>query len=138
MAVPKDALAGALPLRPQDETGCRRCDVHCEKVVYAASCVERACPFLYAFEDHGDTYVGCMQKVFDAEINLDLLRAMQRRRDGFGAIVAKRKPLPMCHAEVERTYETRHNDLECVNPEFSELPVGQPTFRVIAQITPSA
>jgi hypothetical protein len=46
-----------------------------------------------------------------------------------------RRPLPMCKAEVERTYESRlDEELGCVNPEFDELPVGQPTFRVFAQI----
>jgi hypothetical protein len=38
-------------------------------------------------------------------------------------------------AEVERTYESRGEDVGCLNPEFEELPVGEPTFRVFAQIT---
>src|SRR4051795_12302135 len=126
-----------IPLRPQDELECRRCDVHCDKVVYPSACVERACPFLYAYEDHGHTYVGCMQKVYGVEIDLHLLRAAERRRDGFGAIKAKREPLPMCRVEVERCYEHRSGELGCVNPEFSELPVGQPTFRIFAQARPN-
>src|SRR5918992_5109460 len=85
-----------LPLRPQDEIECRRCEVHCDKVVYPSACAERACPFLYAYEDHGHTYVGCMQKVFGVEIDLDLLRAAEAKREGFGAIRAQRRPLPMC------------------------------------------
>jgi hypothetical protein len=40
----------------------------------------------------------------------------------------------MCKATVERTYEARHDELGCVNPEFDELPVGEPTFRVFAQL----
>jgi hypothetical protein len=126
-----------LPLRPQDELECRSCDVHCDKVVYPSACVERACPFLYAYEDHGHTYIGCMQKVYAPEIDLHLLRAAERRRDGFGAIRAARKPLPMCRVEVEECYEHRADELGCVNPEFSELPVGSPTFRVFAQLTPN-
>ena len=125
-----------LPLRPQDETECRRCGVHCDKVVYPAACVERACPFLYAYEEFGHTYVGCMQKVFAPEIDLDMLRAAEARKSGFGAIRAARQPLPMCKVEVERCYESRSDELGCVNPEFSELPLGQPTFRVFAQIRP--
>ena len=124
----------ALPLHPQDEAECRRCEVHCEKVVYPGACLERSCPFVYAYEAFGHTYIGCMQKVYEVEIDLDLLRDLERRRAGFGAIKAKRRPLPMCKAEVERTYETRTEELGCVNPEFSELPVGRPTFRVIAQL----
>ena len=93
----------ALPLHPQDEMECRRCGVHCDKVVYPAACLDRACPFVYSYEAWGHTYVGCMQKIYDVE--------------------------------VERTYESRFDELGCVNPEFSELPVGRPTFRVFAQLT---
>jgi hypothetical protein len=78
-----------------------------------------------------------MQKVFDVEIDLDMLRAAERRRPGFGAIRAVRRPLPMCRAEVEKTYEARADQLSCVNPEFGELPVGEPTFRIFAQVKAS-
>ena len=127
--------ATELPLRPQDEVECRRCDVHCDKVVYPSACVELACPFVYAYDDHGHTYIGCMQKVYSVEIDLALLRAAEARREGFGAIKANRKPLPMCKTEVERCYAARAGELGCVNPEFSELPIGSPTFRVFAQLT---
>ena len=127
-------LATELPLRPQDEVECRRCEVHCDKVVYPAACVERECPFLYAYEEHGHTFVGCVQKVYGVEIDLDQLRTAERGRNGFGAVKAIRKPLPMCSVEVESCYESRVDELGCVNPEFSELPVGEPTFRVFAQI----
>ena len=129
--------AGTLPLRPQDETECRRCDIHCDKVVHPAACVARACPFLYAYEDHGHTYIGCMQKVYGVEIDLELLEIAERR-GGFGAVKAIRKPLPMCFAEVESTYASRGNDLGCLNPEFYELPLGEPTFRIFARVTPNA
>ncbi|HKU59357.1 MAG TPA: hypothetical protein VJP39_07110 [Gaiellaceae bacterium] len=131
---PEHATARALPLHPQDEMECRRCAVHCDKVVYPGACLERACPFVYSYEAWGHTYVGCMQKVYEVEIDLDMLRAAERRSAGFGAIVARRHPLPMCKAEIERTYESRTEELGCINPEFSELPVGEPTFRVFAQI----
>ena len=126
--------ATELPLRPQDEVECRRCDIHCDKVVYPSACIALACPFAYAYEEFGHTYVGCMQKVYEVEIDLDLLRAAERRRDGFGAVKAMRKPLPMCRVEVEECYPSRGGELGCVNPEFAELPVGQPTFRVFATI----
>src|SRR3954466_12235783 len=79
-----------LPLRPQDELECRRCEVHCEKVVYPAACLDRGCPFAYAYHEFGHTYLGCMQKVYDVEIDLDLLRAAERRREGFGGIRSRR------------------------------------------------
>jgi hypothetical protein len=131
---PERTTAPALPLHPQAEMECRRCEVHCDKVVYPGACLARACPFVYSFEAWGSTYVGCMQKVYDVEIDLDMLRAAERQKAGFGAIRARREPLPMCHAEIERTYESRVDELGCVNPEFNELPVGQPTFRVFAQL----
>ena len=124
-----------LPLRPQDETECRRCDVHCDKVVYPAACLEGACPFLYAYEEHARTFVGCMQKVYDVEIDLELLREAQDARSGFGAVRAQRRPLPMCRSEISSCYENRAGELGCVNPEFFELPQGSPSFRVIARGT---
>jgi hypothetical protein len=126
---------GELPLRPQEELSCRRCEVHCDKVVYPSACLARSCPFVYAYEEFGHTYMGCMQKVFEVEIDLDLLQAAERRRDGFGAIRATRSPLPMCRTEVESCYDHRGDALGCVNPEFFELPVGKPTFRVFAQVS---
>ena len=126
-----------LPLRPQDEAECRRCEVHCDKVVYPGACLERGCPFLYSIEEFGHTYVGCMQRVFDAEIDFDLLRAAESGRSGFGALRATAPPLPLCRVEVEPCYESRLEELGCVNPEFHELPVGEPSFRVFAQIPAS-
>jgi hypothetical protein len=78
-----------------------------------------------------------MQKVFDVEIDFDLLRAAERTT-GFGAVRATRSPLPMCRVEVEACYESRSDELGCLNPEFSELPVGEPTFRIFAQLRPTA
>ncbi len=124
-----------LPLRPQDEVECRLCDVHCDKVVYPSACLARSCPFVYAYEEHGHTYMGCMQKVFTAEIDLDLLRAAERRRDGFGAVRALRPPLPMCRSGVEPCFSHRLPELGCTNPEFNELPAGAPTFRVFARLS---
>src|SRR5438477_8735548 len=114
----------ALPLHPQEEMECRRCDVHCDKVVYPGACLSRSCPFVYSYEAWGHTYVGCMQRIFEVEIDLDMLRAAERRSAGFGAIRSVRQPLPMCKSEIESTYESRAETEPCVNPEFGELPVG--------------
>ena len=94
--------------------------------------MERSCPFVYAYEEHGHTFMGCMQKVFEVEIDVEMLRAAERRREGFGAVRATRQPLPMCHSEVDPCYAHRAGELGCVNPEFNELPAGSPTFRVFA------
>ena len=42
----------------------------------------RACPFVYSYEAWGHTYVGCMQKVYDVEIDLDMLRAAEAHSAG--------------------------------------------------------
>jgi hypothetical protein len=124
----------SLPLHPQEEAECRRCEVHCDKIVYPGACLEKSCPFVYSYEAWGHTYVGCMQKIYGVEIDLDMLRAAERRQAGFGAIRAVKQPLPMCRTEVESTYVSRTDDTGCINPEFGELPVGEPSFRVFAQL----
>ncbi len=134
-ATPSLETIADLPLRPQDELECRRCEVHCDKVVYPAACIERACPFVYAYEDHGHTYIGCMQKVYGVEIDLAMLRAAEAHRAGFGAVRATRQALPMCKVEVESCFESRRDELGCVNPEFFELPVDRPNFRVFARVS---
>src|SRR5690349_8452803 len=124
---PEQTAAPALPLHPQDEMECRRCGGHCDRVVYPGACRQRACPFVYSYEAWGHTYVGCMQKVYDVEIDLDMLRAAEARKPGFGAIRAARRPLPMCRAEIGRTYESRADVQRAgANAAFTELPVGEP------------
>ena len=96
----------ALPLRPQDEVECRRCGVHCDKIVYPAACLDRACPFVYAYEEFGHTYIGCMQKVYEVEIDVDLLRRPSAAR-GIRRVRSSGQPLPMCRVEIEETYHSR-------------------------------
>jgi hypothetical protein len=128
-------LSLPLTLRPQDAVECRQCEVHCEKVIYPSACLTRSCPFVYAYEEHGHTFMGCMQKVFEAEIDVEMLRSAERRREGFGAVRATRRPLPMCSSEIDACFSHRAGELGCVNPEFNELPAGSPTFRVIAHLS---
>jgi hypothetical protein len=106
--------------------------VHCAKVVYPGACLEQSCPFVYAYEAFGHTYIGCLQAVYDVELDLDLVRELEHRRDGFGAVVARRPPLPMCRVEISSCYEQRADEVGCRNPEFFELPVERASFRVIA------
>jgi hypothetical protein len=131
-AAPLQQAPTELPLRPQDELECRRCEVHCDRVVYPGACIERSCPFVYAYEAFGHTYMGCMQRVFDVELDLDLLRSLEARPDGFGAVKARRASLPMCRVEVSACYGHRVDEVGCRNPEFYEVPVSRPSFRVFA------
>ena len=43
-----------------------------------------------------------------------------------------------CWERVVGYYEGREDDLGCINPEFHELPLGEPSFRIFAQVQPSA
>ena len=74
---------------------------------------------------------------FDVEIDLVLMLEAEQRGQ-FGAVRANRRSLPICRVEVEACYEGREDDLGCVNPEFHELPLGEPSFRIFAQVSPSA
>jgi hypothetical protein len=123
-----------LPLRVQDEVACTHCAVHCEKVVYPGACIRMACPFVYAYEAWGHTYMGCLQKVFDVELDLQLLESAEATVSGFGAVRALRAPLPMCEVEVVETYTSREDELGCRNPEFHELPRERANFRVFAVV----
>lgn len=132
--IPVRLRPAELPLRPQDEVECRRCEVFCDKVVHPGACIERSCPFVYAYEAWGHTYMGCLQKVFGVEIDLDLLRAAAAQPGGFGAVRARRTPLPMCRSEVSSCYEHRLDEVGCRNPEFFEVAQERPSFRVFAEL----
>ena len=43
----------------------------------------------------------------------------------------------MCRVEVESCYDSRTEDVGCLNPEFYELP-DRPSFRVIENTRPTA
>jgi len=94
-----------------------------------------ACPFVYAYEAWGRMYMGCLQKVFEVEIDLALLEEAESERGGFGAVRACRAPLPMCEVEVVPCYGGREDELGCRNPEFYELPRERASFRVFARVT---
>jgi hypothetical protein len=130
-----EQVAATLPLHPQDEAECRLCEVHCEKVVYPVACLHRSCPFVYAYEEQGHRYMGCLQKIYEAEIDVELMLEAEASREGFGAVRALRGPLPMCRSAVQTTFAHRETELGCLNPEFGELPAGSPTFRVFARVS---
>jgi hypothetical protein len=114
-------------LRPGSRTGtpfpdtgpglCGRCAVRCERVVYPSGCQESGCPRLYTYERDGRQVMGCLDKVFWAEIDLERFRALQRTRAGFGGLRVWREPTPMCHCAIEQPFAHRPHD-PCVNPGF--------------------
>ena len=120
---PSPSRPKALPLRPQDETQCSRCDVHCDKVVYPAACLERSCPFVVRVR-------GVRPHV--RRLHAEGLRVRDRprtccsppsgprglRRGAGDAKAAADVP----GRGRRRATSAAQSELGCVNPEFFELP----------------
>lgn len=99
------------------ETACRRCAVRCDKVVFPSGCLESACPRLYAYHEGGRTFVGCLDRVFGVELDLDAFNRIEAATAGFGALRAAREPHPFCRTDVDTAFEHRAPGA-CVNPDF--------------------
>jgi hypothetical protein len=100
-------------------------------VVHPSGCIASGCPYLYLYDDeqNGRRYMGCMNKVFRGEIDVELFRAAERTRHGFGGVKLAGLPLPRCRTTVERAYDGYGEPFDCVNREFFETPVAaDPAF----------
>jgi hypothetical protein len=95
-------------------------------VVHPSGCIESGCKFLYLYddEDTGRRFMGCMNKVFRGEIDVELFEQAERTRQGFGGVKMSGLALPQCRASVERAYDGFSEAFDCVNPEFFEVPVA--------------
>lgn len=98
---------------------CRQCRTFCDRLVDPRGCLELRCPYLYSYVDPlvGRHYMGCMRKVFRAEIDLAKFESAERS-GGFGGIKMTGEPLPQCQFRVEPAYEGGGPAHECVNPRF--------------------
>ncbi len=96
---------------------CQECSALCEKVVYPAACLGMNCRFLYAFEDDGSTYFGCIEKVFPHEIQLDMFDSIERGKGGFGVVKVARQPYPHCSVAVQSCFQCAEGPL-CRNLYF--------------------
>ncbi len=74
------------------------------------------CRYVYSYVDmlSGEQYVGCVQKVYAAEVELDAVLEI----GGFGGVKMTGDPLPHCPFAVERAYEGSGPSYDCVNPRF--------------------
>ena len=108
------------PQKTRTDGECRQCSAFCDKLVDPAGCMEIGCRFLYTYEDAatGGRFMGCMNKVFGGEINLDLFLLAEAGRGSFGGIKMTGKALPQCQFTVERAYEGEGPAYECVNKRF--------------------
>ena len=98
---------------------CRRCRTFCDKLVEPRGCIEMGCRNLYVYFDplSGSRYMGCLRKVFGAEIDLEMFEAAEAT-GGFGGIKMTGEPMPQCQFSVEPSYEGDGPAYTCVNPRF--------------------
>jgi hypothetical protein len=104
---------------------CRQCSVFCDRVIKPASCVAAACPSLYHYDDplSGRRYMGCVHKVFAAEIDVEMFAEAERTRGGFGAVKLAGAPRRCCEFAVEQAFASREH---CVNRRFFDWPDSSP------------
>ncbi len=106
---------------------CRQCCAFCDRVVHPAGCLESGCPYLYLYDDEGGRrYMGCLNKVFRAEIDVGVFREAERSRHGFGGVKMTGTPRPQCRVVVEQAYHGAGDAFVCVNPEFLQSPAAEP------------
>lgn len=79
-------------------------------------CAQMGCRFLYSYVDAltGRQYVGCMQEVFAAEVELEAVL----QPGGFGGVKMTGEALPHCPFSVERAYEGAGAQYDCINRRF--------------------
>ena len=120
-------------------TQCRKCCGYCDTLIEPSGCLEIGCNYLYEYRDErsGRRFMGCMQKIFEAEIDIDIFALASRTRSGYGGIRAARQPLTCCQFKVERAYQGVGEAFDCVNRRFYDYPdAGADAYRVI-DLTPS-
>ena len=81
------------------------------------------CRYLYSYEDAntGQRFMGCMNKVFSAEIDLDMFILAEQGRGSFGGIKMTGEPLPQCQFRVEPAFEGDGPAHTCLNPSFFDI-----------------
>ncbi len=111
-------------IRRTEINECRRCSTFCDRVIAPATCVADACPNLYSYDDplSGRRFMGCLNKVFKVEIDVELFRETERTRHGFGGVKMTGTPIARCRTTVERAYHGAGGAFDCVNPRFFDDP----------------
>ncbi len=61
--------------------------------------------------------MGCLRKVFRAEIDLDMFD-LAEASGGYGGIKMTGEPMPQCQFSVEPCFEGAGRAYACVNPRF--------------------
>jgi hypothetical protein len=91
-------------------------------MVEPRGCVEMGCRYLYSYNDilNGIQYVGCMQGVYGAKVEL----AAVLEPGGFGGVKMIGEALPQCQFSVEHAYEGSGASYDCVNRRFFDCDDG--------------
>ena len=114
----------------QDQaTECRQCCAFCDKTIEPRGCIEVELPVplhVRGREVRAASYMGCLQKVFAVEIDVDLFQKAERTRAGYGGVKAMREPLPMCPFSVERSYEGDGRRVRLRQPALLRRADGEP------------
>ncbi|MBA3305679.1 MAG: hypothetical protein H0U25_07115 [Thermoleophilaceae bacterium] len=107
-----------------DQHECRQCCTFCDRVLHPSGCIDSGCAYLYLFDDEetGHRFMGCMNKVFRAEIEVEAFEQAQRTRHGFGGVKMTGRPIAQCRTSVEKAYGGYGEPFECVNPGFFAKP----------------
>jgi hypothetical protein len=107
---------------------CRQCCSFCDRVLLPSGCVESGCPYLYLYDDErsGRRFMGCLNKVFKVEIDMELFREAERTRHGFGGVKLTGAPTARCRTAVERAYHGCGDAFDCINPGFFDAPGPEP------------
>jgi len=107
-----------------DQHECRQCCTFCDRVLHPSGCIDSGCAYLYLFDDEetGNRFMGCMNKVFRAEIEVEAFEQAQRTRHGFGGVKMTGRPIAQCRTSVEKAYSGYGEPFECVNPGFFAKP----------------
>ncbi|MFL5826681.1 MAG: hypothetical protein ACJ76V_09180 [Thermoleophilaceae bacterium] len=103
---------------------CRQCCSFCDRLLQPVGCIEANCPYLYVYDDEqtGGRYMGCLNKVFRGEIDVELFREAEKTRHGYGGVKMSGRPTSFCRFTVERAYHGDGEAFDCVNPEFFDGP----------------
>jgi hypothetical protein len=114
---------------PGQVSECRECCSFCDRVLLPSGCLESNCEYLYLYDDEttGRRFMGCLNKVFKVEIDVELFRESERTRHGYGGVKLTGSPLPRCRTSVERAYHGCGDAFDCVNPMFFDDPAPPAT-----------
>jgi hypothetical protein len=109
---------------PTELHECRQCCTFCDRVVHPSGCMAAGCRYLYFYDDEktGSRFMGCLNKVFDVEIDVEVFGEAERTRHGYGGVKLTGRQLSVCRTSVERAYDGHGDAFECVNLGFFTAP----------------